>query len=47
MSTKNSPIPGNQASAWARLAKEAGMKYLVMITKHHEGFCLWDTAQTD
>ncbi len=23
------------------------MKYMVMTTKHHEGFCLWDTAQTD
>jgi alpha-L-fucosidase len=35
------------ARDWARLAKQAGMKYLVMTTKHHEGFCLWDTAQTD
>jgi alpha-L-fucosidase len=35
------------AREWAALAKEAGMKYLVMTTKHHEGFCLWDTAQTD
>ena len=35
------------AREWARLAREAGMKYLVMTTKHHEGFCLWDTAQTD
>ena len=35
------------ARAWARLAKEAGMKYMVMTTKHHEGFCLWDTAQTE
>jgi len=33
--------------AWARLAKKAGMKYMVMTTKHHEGFCLWDTRQTD
>jgi alpha-L-fucosidase len=32
---------------WARLARDSGMKYLVMTTKHHEGFCLWDTAQTD
>jgi len=32
---------------WARLAKAAGMKYMVMTTKHHEGFCLWDTEQTD
>ncbi|MCD6520274.1 MAG: alpha-L-fucosidase [Anaerolineae bacterium] len=35
------------AREWARLAKEAGMKYMVMTTKHHEGFCLWDTKQTD
>jgi alpha-L-fucosidase len=31
---------------WARLAVDAGMKYMVMTTKHHEGFCLWDTRQT-
>ena len=35
------------AREWARLAKRAGMKYMVMTTKHHEGFCLWDTQQTD
>ncbi len=35
------------AREWARLAKKAGMKYMVMTTKHHEGFCLWDTQQTD
>jgi len=34
------------ARGWARLAKKAGMKYMVMTTKHHEGFCLWDTKQT-
>ncbi len=28
-------------------AAQAGMKYMVMTTKHHEGFCLWDTKQTD
>jgi alpha-L-fucosidase len=32
---------------WARLAKEAGMKYFVITTKHHEGFCLWDSKYTD
>ena len=31
---------------WARLARDSGMKYLVLTTKHHEGFCLWDTAET-
>ena len=35
------------ANAWARLAKEAGMKYLVLTSKHHDGFCLWDTKLTD
>ncbi len=33
--------------AWAKLAKAAGMKYMVMTTKHHEGFCNWDTKLTD
>ena len=35
------------ARAWARQAKAAGMRYMVLTTKHHEGFCLWDTATTD
>ena len=33
--------------AWVRLAKDAGMKYIVITTKHHDGFCLWDSKQTD
>ena len=32
---------------WARRAKEAGMKYAVLTTKHHEGFCLFDSKYTD
>lgn len=32
---------------WARMAKEAGMKYAVITTKHHEGFCLFDSKYTD
>ncbi len=40
-------MPENPATAWADLAKRAGMNYMVLTTKHHEGFCLWDTAQTD
>jgi alpha-L-fucosidase len=28
---------------WAALARDAGMKYMVLTTKHHEGFCLWDS----
>jgi alpha-L-fucosidase len=32
---------------WAAAAKEAGMKYLVFTTKHHDGFCMFDTRYTD
>jgi len=35
------------ARDWARLAKAAGMKYMVMTTKHHEGFLLWDSKLSD
>ncbi len=41
-----SPKPGS-AYAWAKLAKAAGMKYMVMTTKHHEGFCNFDSKLTD
>jgi len=34
-------------AAWARKAKEAGMKYAVITTKHHDGFCLFDSRYTD
>ena len=37
----------NAPRAWAALAKRAGMKYMVMTTKHHEGFCHFDSALTD
>jgi alpha-L-fucosidase len=37
----------NAAREWAALAKRAGQKYMVMTTKHHEGFCHWDTKLTD
>jgi alpha-L-fucosidase len=40
------PAP-HAARQWARLAKSAGQKYMVMTTKHHEGFCLFDTKLTD
>ncbi len=36
----------NSPRAWAHLAKQAGMKYMVMTTKHHEGFCNFDTKLT-
>lgn len=32
---------------WLDLAQEAGMEYLCFTTKHHDGFCMWNTAQTD
>jgi alpha-L-fucosidase len=32
---------------WARLAKRAGMKYIVFTTKHHDGFSMFDTGMTD
>ena len=35
------------ASQWAQLAKEAGMKYMVFTTKHHDGFCMFDSRETD
>jgi len=37
----------NAARAWARLARQTGQKYMVMTTKHHEGFCLFDSKLTD
>ncbi len=37
----------NAARAWAKLAKQAGQKYMVMTTKHHEGFCLFNSKLTD
>ncbi|WP_425270237.1 alpha-L-fucosidase [Flexivirga meconopsidis] len=32
---------------WAAQAKAAGMRYVVLTTKHHDGFCLWDASNTD
>lgn len=55
MNRERMPLPGYMelakefsASAyrpreWAQLAMEAGMRYMVLTTKHHEGFCLWDS----
>ena len=35
------------AGQWVSIAKAAGMKYIVLTTKHHDGFCLWDTRFSD
>ena len=35
------------AEAWARTARAAGMKYIVITSKHHDGFCLFDSKYTD
>ena len=56
-STEDWPDPDMPASAfaptqldcrqWARAAKSAGMTYGCLTTKHHSGFCIWDTKTTD
>jgi alpha-L-fucosidase len=35
------------AKRWVDVAKNAGMKYIVITSKHHDGFCLWNSAHTD
>lgn len=41
-----SPLPGC-TDLWAKAAHDAGMQYLCLTAKHHDGFCLWDTKTTD
>jgi alpha-L-fucosidase len=35
------------ARQWIRVVKDSGARYIVFLLKHHDGFCLWDTKQTD
>ena len=38
---------GCNTDQWCKVAKAAGMNYILFLTKHHDGFCLWDTKTTD
>jgi alpha-L-fucosidase len=38
---------GVDTDQWCEVAKDAGMSYILFLTKHHDGFCLWDTKTTD
>ena len=38
---------GCDTDQWCKVAKDAGMNYILFLTKHHDGFCLWDTKTTD
>ena len=40
------PVKFN-ADEWASIAKNAGMKYIVITSKHHDGFCLWDSKVSE
>ena len=45
---KNSFNPVNfDAKNWVKIAKDAGMKYIVITSKHHEGFGMWPSKQSD
>lgn len=35
------------AKEWVQLAQDTGMRYVVITSKHHDGFCIWNSAQTD
>lgn len=41
------PAKSVDTDQWAKTAKKAGMGYILFLTKHHDGFCLWDTKTTD
>jgi alpha-L-fucosidase len=44
---KQFSAPDFDADAWVRLVRDSGAKYLVWLTKHHDGFCMFDTKLTD
>jgi alpha-L-fucosidase len=44
--TKFNPVQFD-ADSWVKMARDAGMKYIVITSKHHDGFCMFDTKQTD
>ena len=38
---------GCDTDLWCKLARDAGMNYILFLSKHHDGFCLWDTKTTE
>src|SRR5210317_1150785 len=46
LATQFNPVKYD-ADAWVRLAKEAGMKYIVITSKHHDGFAMYDSDVSD
>lgn len=46
LQTKFNPVKFNPEK-WVQAAKDAGMKYVIFTTKHHDGFCMFDTKETD
>jgi alpha-L-fucosidase len=46
LATQFNPVKFD-AAEWVQIAKDAGMKYIVITSKHHDGFCLFDTDATD
>ncbi|MEN0054888.1 MAG: alpha-L-fucosidase [Mucilaginibacter sp.] len=46
LQTTFNPVKFNPEK-WVRAAKDAGMKYVIFTTKHHDGFCMFDTKETD
>ena len=39
--------PAVQADQWVKTARDAGMRFVIVVAKHHEGFCLWNSRFTD